>query len=185
MSRKTRSFAVRFRARSAKTVGPRTPGGALPFGIASAGNVSKETRHVPGIQGSRGRPPALASDRRPMSLPPEPPSASPVTRPRAGSLTHKRVHGRDISRRAPSNDPTENTSGGASCASAHTSHRIRHDVHGGMVSPSTSDGLPGTPPMFGCAIGAKPAKSLHHNRGHTHQNPSAALRVSSSMCHFE
>lgn len=86
---------------------PVPPGGAFPFGDAPVGSMREETSHVPGIPRSRSRPPAFASNRRPRSLAPEPRGASLVPRPRAESVTRKRVHGRDVSSRAPSKGTTE------------------------------------------------------------------------------
>lgn len=132
---KTRRFAARLGAWSAKTVGPPAPGRVLPFSVAASGNVGEETGHPSGVP----------SNGRPRPLPPESGSSPPAPRPGAESLANQRVDGRDVGGRAPSKNTPKNGRGRAGCASERC-RRARRDTHGGMVSPSPGDGVPGVPP---------------------------------------
>lgn len=70
--------------------------------------------------------------------------------PETESPPSKRVHGSGAGRRAPTENAAQHTSGGAGCASAHTSHRTRRDTNNGMVPPSWGDGFSGVPHVRRC-----------------------------------
>lgn len=79
-----------------------------PIQGAPAGDMSEETRRKPGVPRPDGRAPTFAGNGQPHALAPESRTSPTALCPRATSSTRQGMHGGDVGRPTPLENPCEN-----------------------------------------------------------------------------